>query len=70
MVFDVTKDFIRMRQKSPKSFDPRSFRTIDVGRKGFTKIIVGCPKGKFDVKKKRCRVGLQTQSIIKQRRGR
>ncbi len=68
MVFDITEDFVRIRQKSPKLFDPRSLRTIDPGKKGFTKFIVGCPKGKFDVKKKRCKVGLQKQSVLLSRK--
>ena len=68
MVFDITEDFVRIRQKSPKLFDPRSLRTIDPGKKGFTKLIVGCPKGKFNIKENRCKVGLQKQSILLSRK--
>ena len=65
---DITKDFVRIRQKEPSLFDKKSFRTVDVGKKGFTKVIVACPKRKFDVKKKRCKVGLQVQSILLSRK--
>lgn len=59
-----TKRFKRIRIKSPKAFDSRSFRVKDVGRTGFTRIIIGCKKGKYDARKKRCKVGTQTQSIL------
>ena len=59
--------YIRQRVKSPKKFDKRSLRIKDVGRPGGTKIIVGCPKGKYDPKRKRCKVGTQTQAILKER---
>lgn len=57
-----------MRVKSPGKFDKRSFRTKDVGRKGYTKIIIGCPKGKYDAKKKKCKVGTQTQAVLMSRK--
>lgn len=63
----LTKRYRRIRVKSPSKFDKRSLRIKDVGRKGYTKIIVGCPKGKYDPKKKRCKVGTQTQAILKPR---
>jgi hypothetical protein len=48
---------------APKSkFDPRGFRVIDPGRPGKTKIVVGCPKGRF--RKGRCEVGTQPQSML------
>lgn len=59
-----TGKFLRQRVTSPKKFDPRSLRTKDIGRPEGTKIIVGCPKGKFDPKKKRCKVGTKVQSIL------
>lgn len=59
-----TGKFLRKRVASPKKFDPRSFRTKDVGRPGGKKIIVGCPRNKFDAKKKRCKVGTKVQSIL------
>lgn len=64
---DITKSFIRRRQADPSLFDPESFRTVDVGRKGFTKIIVACPKGQFDEVTERCNVGTQVQSVLESR---
>lgn len=63
----LTKNYKRTRVKDPKKFDKRSFRTKDVGKPGHTKIIVACPKGKYDSKKKRCKVGMQTQAIIEKK---
>ena len=57
-----TKRYARHRLQSPIRFDPRSFRTVDVGRKGHTKLIVACPKGEYVGG--RCRVGTQTQAIL------
>jgi hypothetical protein len=68
MPIEYTKRYKRIRVKSPKKFDRRSFRTKDVGRKGFTKIIVACPKGKYNARKKVCKVGTQTQAILLNRR--
>jgi len=64
----LTKKYLRIRVKDPKKFDKRSFRIKDVGREGYTKIIIGCPKGKYDPKKKKCKVGTQTQSILLNRK--
>jgi hypothetical protein len=61
----VTKNYKRDRIKDPKSFDPRSFRVIDPGRPGHTKMVVACPKGFF--KHGRCRVGMQVQAILRER---
>lgn len=63
-----TKGYKRIRVESPRYFDKRSFRTKDVGRRGFTKIVVGCPKGKYDSKKGKCKVGTKTQAILLNRR--
>ena len=54
----------RCRIQSPKQFDKRSFRTISTGDKKGTKLIIGCPKGKYDAKKKRCKVGTRAQSKL------
>lgn len=55
-----------IRVLPPERFDPRSFRTIDPGRKGHTKLIIGCPKGSYDVKSHQCRVGTRLQSMLKE----
>lgn len=66
----LTKRYKRIRVKNPNLFDKRSFRIKDVGRKDGTKIIVGCPRGKYDPRKKKCKVGTQTQSILEERKKR
>ena len=42
---DVTKNFRRFRQRYPKDFEEDSFRTIDPGRPGHTKLVIGRLKG-------------------------
>lgn len=44
-------------------FDRRSFRTkiLPQGRR----LVVGCPKGKYNAKQQRCKVGTQAQKILK-----
>ena len=63
---DRTKRYCRYRQKNPSYFDEGSLRTKSVG-KG-TKIIVGCRKGFY--KGGRCTRGMETQSILKEHKGR
>lgn len=62
---EVQKNTCRKRQKDPKKFDKRSFRTKKVSEK--TSLVVGCPQGKYDSKKKKCKVGTQVQSVIKKK---
>lgn len=38
---DIGKHYVRFRQEEPSKFEPGTFRTIDVGRPGHTKIVVG-----------------------------
>lgn len=50
------------RTVNPKSiFDARSFRWI---RSGKARVLVGCPKGKWAVRKARCKVGLKARAIL------
>ena len=58
-----TKGYDRYRVQDPKKFDPRSFRVIDPGRPGHTKMVVACPKGYF--RGGRCRVGMTVQAVLK-----
>ena len=63
--------YVRERKKSPKKFAKGSFRTIKAGKK---KLIVGCPKRKWDPKKVwkkagktikgKCKAGMQVQSVL------
>lgn len=57
------KKYCDERQQDPRKFDPRSFRTIKLGKKGKLGT-VGCPKGEWQPRKKRCRVGMQLQRIL------
>lgn len=46
-------------------FDRRSFRTVSPNRN--TRITIGCPKGQYNPKSKRCRVGTRAQRILKRK---
>ena len=48
-------NFYRARLKNPKSFQPMTFRTLDVGKKGGIKLIRAKPKDSSD---------FQTQAIL------
>lgn len=63
-----TKRYKRIRVRSPSYFDKDSFRTIDPGRPKKTMLIIGCPKGKYDKKRKMCKVGTKVQAILEERR--
>ena len=67
MPIEVTKNFVRRRLKSPRSCAPGSFRTVKRGR---NRIVVCCPRGKYNRKSHRCRVGTVAQSILRKRKGR
>ncbi len=49
-------------QLAPKGrFDPRSFRTVvSDGHR----VTVGCPKGEYDARRRRCKVGTRAQRIL------
>lgn len=68
MPIEIGKNFIRIRVRHPRTCDRRSFRVKDVGRPGHTKIVVCCPKGQWDAKRKRCRTGMVRQAILKPRK--
>ena len=57
--------YTHKRVRGKGSFDPRSFRTIRVGKHGRL-MRVGCPKGYF--KGGRCRKGMRAQSILTPRK--
>ena len=52
-----------VRLKDPKIFDPRSFRTIEMGKKG-KKGTIGCRKGKWSGKTQKCLEGTVLQRIL------
>lgn len=47
--------------KSKGRFDPRSFRTVMARAH---RVTVGCPKSKYDPKRKKCKVPTQVQKIL------
>ena len=50
------------RQKAPKSrFDSRSFRWVLSGR---GRILVGCPRGKWQPRAQRCSVGTRAYKVL------
>ncbi|MDE2233002.1 MAG: hypothetical protein KGJ90_02610 [Patescibacteria group bacterium] len=60
--------FKHERIESPAKFDKRSFRTIT--QPDGTEVTIGCPTGKYDAKRKRCKVGTRAQRILKPKRRR
>lgn len=59
--FEVTTNEIRYRVKSPRKFSKKSFRRKNIS-KGVS-LVVGCPKGKYSSKAKRCKVGTRAQAL-------
>ena len=48
------------------SFDKRSFRYKKSGKSW---VIIGCPKGKWNAKRKRCRAGTRAHKLLARRHG-
>lgn len=63
---EATDGYISERVKSPKKFDPRSFRTKKVDS---TLLTFGCPKGEWSPKKRKCKVPVELQRKLKAKRG-
>lgn len=47
--------------KSKRYFDPRSFRTVKARAH---RVTIGCPRGEWDPKRKKCKVATQIQKIL------
>jgi len=62
MKIETKKSEYSIRVRSPKKFDKRSIRTKVTKKKGLN-IIVGCPKGKYDASKEKCKVGMKPQAF-------
>jgi len=60
-----TKNFKRINVIRKDYFDPESFRTLDVGEEGGTKIVLGCLKGKY--KQGKCSEPLKLHTILKEK---
>lgn len=58
----TTRQFCRQRLALPSKFDRRSFRTETLPRGH--RLVVGCPKGRWQAKAKRCSVGTRAQSLL------
>lgn len=60
---EKTAKYLRVRLIDPMVFDRRSFRTITLSKDG-AKGIIGCPKGEYQPRKKKCRVGTWLQAKL------
>ena len=58
--WETTEEHIRSGHGNKESFDPDSFRTIDIT--SGIQAVIGCPKGKYEGGK--CTVGMETQSFL------
>jgi len=65
---ELTKNYIRERQISPNLCAVGSFRIKKVPHRPDKKLVVCCPKGKFNRKTGRCRVGTMVQSKLTRRK--
>lgn len=65
---DITKNYVRKRQFSPKKCAKGSFRTMTVDHQ--TKMVICCPKGPKHYNKRsgKCRVGTRVQTVLKRRK--
>lgn len=62
------KNFRTKKYRSKRSFAPGSFRTVKL--KGGRRLVVGCPRGKYNRRSKRCRVGTRSYELLTPRRKR
>ena len=58
-----TGRYCRERLVAPEKFDPRSFRTVTT-RDG-SRLVIACPKGKWNAEAGRCLVGTRLQTILR-----
>jgi len=54
--------FTHKRLFDPRLFDPRSFRVKKISPE--KKLIIACPKGYWDAKRKKCKIGTKAQAIL------
>lgn len=60
MPVEYTKHQRRERVQRPGACAPGSFRVV---KSGSAQVVICCPKGKWNAKKQRCRVGTFAQSV-------
>jgi len=53
--------YVRERVADPRAFDPRSLRTVV--RRGH-RVVVGCPRGQWSARRRRCKVGTRAQAVL------
>jgi hypothetical protein len=49
-----------------KKFEPKSFRWVQSGK---SRVLIGCPRGKWRPRKMRCRVGTAAYKVLSPARG-
>jgi hypothetical protein len=64
--FRLPKSKCEKKVAPTKAFDPKSFRWVKSG-KGF--VMVGCPKGQWAPRLKRCKVGLRAHAVVTASKG-
>lgn len=57
----MTGSFCERTEEPRGSFDKRSFRWVQRGKNW---ILVGCPKGSWQARKKRCKVGTRAHKVL------
>jgi hypothetical protein len=62
------KNFTSKKYRSKRSFAPGSFRTVKL--KGGKRLIIGCPRGHWSRRSKRCRVGTRSYELLTPKRRR
>lgn len=62
------KGFSSKRYRSKRVFAPGSFRTVKL--KGGRRLIVGCPRGKYNRRSRRCRAGTKAYELLTPKRKR
>lgn len=65
---DITKNYIRERQISPKKCAVGSFRIKNVPHRPDKKLVICCPKGHYNKKSRKCEVGTRVQSKLTKRK--
>ena len=58
--------YCEKKQGKQSAFDRRSFRWI---RRGKAKILIACPRGKWNAPTDRCRVGTRAYAVLTPARG-
>ena len=57
-------DFVHCKIQDKKKFDKRSFRTVMPGDSDEVRVVIACPKGKWNAKNSKCTVSTQAQHIM------